>query len=137
MPTIVPSAAMNSMSSGKQVFFIQNERTCSWSQEKIMPWSWGMLVRYIRPRVRDGSSPAISTWSLGCPGAAGKTMLPFGRANGPVGSAGQFAAGVATGGACAGGSTRQRLGPAVGAGAGELVAVGPVDVSTGCGPGEL
>ena len=98
---------MNNISNGMQVFFIQNERTLSFSQEKSIPRSCSNSVRYMRPRMRAASVAASSTAMRGCPGAPVNVTVPLPSSGASPGSAGQLAAGSAVGGGCCGEGTTQ------------------------------
>src|SRR5688572_31570047 len=104
---MVPSLAMNSMSSGIQVLCIQNERMLSSVQLKSMPCSSGIEVRYIRPRACSPRFVATSTWIDGLPGAAGNFTDALGISGPGSGSVGQMLAGSSALGASAGVGTTQ------------------------------
>src|SRR6187455_2884063 len=90
-----------------------------------------MVVRYISPRARVSSVSASSIRILGLPGASTKPMAPQASSGGPVGSAGQLAAGRAGGGGCAGDGTTHDCDKAVERGA----AVGGSAAASFCGTG--
>ena len=125
---MVPSRSTNSMSSGIQVFFIQNERGRSSGKTNSIPWSCSSAVRYIRPRARVSSDSASSMRIRGLCGAPTKLMAPQASSGGPVGSAGQFAAGSAGAGASAGDGTTQ--------GPDDRARVTDSEAAPACAPGE-
>ena len=81
------------MSSGMQVLCIQKAWFDFSSNQKIIPWSSPILVRYISPRCRSWSFSAISMVILVACGSA-KVTEPRRSGGGFSGSLGQWGSGL-------------------------------------------
>lgn len=94
-----PSSSMNSMSSGKHVFFIQNERGRSSGQVNSMPAFSSIAVRYMSPLARSAFVSARSMRSTGASGASTNQSVPMGSSlSGSSGSGQSFAGGTGAAG---------------------------------------